>query len=967
MSLSSAVALLTLLGAPPQADSLRAATLTALAAVEGDSVAPVRARWEANRSSPLGLAFLALLTYDFADADRRFGALERAAGADSAIAAHARLGLARSALSRGNSAEADSILDGVIRAARASGLPLLEAEALLFKTLTATRIRGPAAGFPFLFRADSLIPRDDGQLAPRAKCIRSQLDRSRDLLRALDEGLAGASAARAAGVRRNEAFCLGMAGWAVALRGNTDSGVALFGKAAALQRQAHDRSGLTATLQWWGYYLFDAGSYGEARKVLSEALAEGRASGNLSPVAYAHMILARLMFVTGELDELETHIASAESLFTRQGDAQGHFILSGPAVERALAIRDTVAARAAAERYVSEAPRWGGIWPVEAHRSLAMVATDRGDWAVARVQLDSALVAARALGSPGYLTSVEQDLGVLALRRGDAAAARRILEPLAAGLSPTQAVFRHYTRIQLAFAYLQTGDVARAASTALTAADDLDRWRAGLDDRRLRQTAFDLRPLEDPTFAVADIISGLVAAGRGDLGFELAERRRARQLLDRMVLADALEETRLRADRPRAVMAALEEIRRAIPDDSTAIVEYLRGRPAAPTTVFVITRAAFQAQPLPPVPDLGRQVRRFTGLLEVGTSGDSLARSLGGALLDSVVALLPRAITRLVVIPDLELHGLPFEALRVRDTLVVERFAVSYAPSASVATRLWQRRRRSDPVSVLALGDPRFAERAEPGSQAALFLSAFGVAGGLGRLPGAAREARAVAGHADVSEVRVQGAASEASLKRPGLARYRIVHLATHALVDDRSPARTALALAPGDGGDGFVSTSEMAELHLAADLVVLSACRTGRGLVTGGEGVQGLAAPALEAGARAVLASGWLVGDRQSAKFMRRYYYYLARGHRLGDALRLTQLELLREGEPTSIWAGFTLVGDPHSVLPLHQPRATWPSREIAATVLALALLFYGATRMRRGRDGASTPSGSSPTTTQR
>src|SRR4029079_17985556 len=103
--------------------------------------------------------------------------------------------------------------------------------------------------------------------------------------------------------------------------------------------------------------------------------------------------------------------------------------------------------------------------------------------------------------------------------------------------------------------------------------------------------------------------------------------------------------------------------------------------------------------------------------------------------------------------------------------------------------------------------------------------------------------------------VRLGADASAAFLKHAELRGYRVLHFATHALVDERSAARTALALAPGEGEDGFVGPAELASLGLGADLVILSACRTAGGAVIEGEGIQGLTAPLLEGGARAVVA----------------------------------------------------------------------------------------------------------------
>ncbi len=149
-------------------------------------------------------------------------------------------------------------------------------------------------------------------------------------------------------------------------------------------------------------------------------------------------------------------------------------------------------------------------------------------------------------------------------------------------------------------------------------------------------------------------------------------------------------------------------------------------------------------------------------------------------------------------------------------------------------------------------------------------------------------------------------------MKNAPLQGYRVVHFATHAVVDERSVARTALALSPGEGEDGFVSPGDLAALTLNADLVVLSACRTAGGVVIRGEGIQGLTAPLLQAGARSILATQWQVPDRPTARFVASFYQQLAGGLPVAGALRASKLEAMRRGAPASEWAAFVVVGDP-------------------------------------------------------
>ena len=173
-----------------------------------------------------------------------------------------------------------------------------------------------------------------------------------------------------------------------------------------------------------------------------------------------------------------------------------------------------------------------------------------------------------------------------------------------------------------------------------------------------------------------------------------------------------------------------------------------------------------------------------------------------------------------------------------------------------------------------------------------------------------------------------------------------MIHFATHALVDDRALDRTVLALAPGGAGDGFVTPGELATLRLTAGMVVLSACRTAGGVVVDGEGVQGLTAPLLEAGARSVVATAWRVSDRATAGFVDRFYRELVEGKPVVEALRDTRLASLRAGEPAKVWAAFSVVGDPMVTIPLRTP-ASATSWWVFGSGLIVALV--AAARRRR------------------
>ena len=199
-----------------------------------------------------------------------------------------------------------------------------------------------------------------------------------------------------------------------------------------------------------------------------------------------------------------------------------------------------------------------------------------------------------------------------------------------------------------------------------------------------------------------------------------------------------------------------------------------------------------------------------------------------------------------------------------------------------------------------------------------------------------------VARYAAGSTVRVGRQATESWLKRNELRPYRVLHFATHARADEATLAGSAISVTPGEGEDGLVGPGELGRLALNADLVVLSSCRSGAGVVVRGEGIVGLAAPLLEAGARAVALTRWSIGDRETVPLIAAFYAGLARGDPAATALRGAKLEAMARGARATTWAAFTIVGDPTVPVSLSEPRSAlrwiWlVAAGVAAGVLSL------------------------------
>jgi CHAT domain-containing protein len=159
--------------------------------------------------------------------------------------------------------------------------------------------------------------------------------------------------------------------------------------------------------------------------------------------------------------------------------------------------------------------------------------------------------------------------------------------------------------------------------------------------------------------------------------------------------------------------------------------------------------------------------------------------------------------------------------------------------------------------------------------------------------------------------VLVRRAASSDTLRSLDLRDVRILHFATHALLDDRSLQRNLLALSPGRHDDGTLDPDALGALAINRALVVLSGCHTVGGIVLGAEGLRGLTAPLLEAGARAVVATQWAIGDQSTLPFIDRLYAHLAGGDDVATALRSAKKDAIRAHVRPAVWAAFTLVGD--------------------------------------------------------
>ena len=371
----------------------------------------------------------------------------------------------------------------------------------------------------------------------------------------------------------------------------------------------------------------------------------------------------------------------------------------------------------------------------------------------------------------------------------------------------------------------------------------------------------------------------------------------------------------------------------------------------------VITRDATRTVAIPNRAALDDEVSLFLGMLERrdGTEASGAAR-LYRDLLADLLQSFPESLTHLVIVPDGPLHRLPFDALRhdVSGEPLAARFDIAIAPSCSAWLRWTESRSSPAEHPVLVLADPLLEGVGGPPAANRAATLATGLR--LGALPSAREEGgRMIRSLGGGSRMVAGPEATERFLKTADLSSYRMLHLAAHAVVDERRPERSAILLAPGaDDEDGLLQAREIVNLHLAGRVVILSACSSASGTVLEGEGVMGLARAFFQAGAVGVVGGLWPLRDREAARLVDDMAVELGRGESIGTALAAARRAAIRSGEPPAAWAGLVVLGDGDFVpLPGGRP----PDRQVGwlaaiAVLLAVAgtALFFFRHRPSRG-----------------
>ncbi len=378
---------------------------------------------------------------------------------------------------------------------------------------------------------------------------------------------------------------------------------------------------------------------------------------------------------------------------------------------------------------------------------------------------------------------------------------------------------------------------------------------------------------------------------------------------------------------------SLSRVQQELLDEDTMLLEYSLG--GQRSVLWAVTKTSFAVYELPGRRQIEELARRAYQQMirKVPQEKADAAQALSRVLLGPVARQLGSR--RLVVVADGILQYIPFAALTGRGGAPLSAgHTVAYLPSASTLALLREgiEGRKPAPKLVAVLADPVYTRddpRVHGATPAAApvhtseSLERSAKDTGLlefGRLYSTRNEAKAILGLAEPSErlSALDFQASRETATSASLSQYRIVHFATHGLLNSRQPALSGLVLslvtAKGAPANGFLQAYEIYNLKLGADLVVLSACQTALGKEVRGEGLLGLTRAFMYAGAPRVVATLWPVPDVATAELMKRFYRAMLVDHVApAAALRLAQESLRHEARWSApyYWAGFTLQGD--------------------------------------------------------
>lgn len=340
--------------------------------------------------------------------------------------------------------------------------------------------------------------------------------------------------------------------------------------------------------------------------------------------------------------------------------------------------------------------------------------------------------------------------------------------------------------------------------------------------------------------------------------------------------------------------------------DNAALLSYFVATNDSLVYAFVITKKLLKVHEIQLAENYDMNISGYRNAMyyDAPTTYRKTARALYEQLMPF---RLPGNINKLIVIPSGRMATIPFEALITKPIkpdvnfaelpYLINNYFISYQYAASLYL---------NPHVEMA-----------PNATISLFAPVEFKGRRLSALPGTEKEVKDIsnlfAGSSDKVSLFIEDSATVDEVESKAVTQSKFLHFATHGIVDEKQPERSQICMASDKKHMGSLYSGDIYSLHLSADLVVLSACETGLGKISKGEGIIGLTRALIYAGSNNLVVSLWRVGDASTSVLMTDFYRSMLQGSSYAEALAYAKLGMIKSAEFSSpyYWAPFVLIGE--------------------------------------------------------
>jgi tetratricopeptide (TPR) repeat protein len=726
--------------------------------------------------------------------------------------------------------------------------------------------------------------------------------------------------AKEIGERSAEATTLSNIGGVYDNQGNVSQSMEYYQQALAIRKAIGDRSGEANSLHNLGLSYYNQGEYAKALELLQQSLTITQEIGDRAQEAQYLTSIGGLYSTLGQYPQALEYRQQALSIAREIGNRpQEAIILNGIAntyerqklytealeqYQQSLTIAREIGERAG-EGYILT--------------NIGYVYERKGEHSQALASLQQGLGIFRDIGEPSGESYALRGLGlVYTASKQEAEALKSYQQAITIQRKLGHRPDEGLTLSHLGNLYNSQGQYAEAQKSLFKAVEILESVRPSELTDEHKISLFDTQA---DTYRYLQ--QSLIAQNKTNAALEAAERGRARAFVE--LLAKQLSPQ----SKEPIKYPSLQEIKQIAQQQNATLVEYsiIPGQSLYIWVIQPTGKIDFRSVDLKTwlqehntsLADLVSNTRESIGVSRSIFSVEhpnpvdennqtKRLQQLHQLLIKPIAGLLPTdSNQRIIFNPQGELFLVPFAALQDQQgKYLIENHTILIAPAIQVLQLTREQRQRVEAAlplqgnNALVVGNPTMPSVPSQNGDKPQKLA---------NLPGAKREAEAIAPLLNTKALIGNEATKAAILAK--LPRAKIIHLATHGLLDDLRGLGSAIALAPTNTDNGLLTAEEILQLKLNAQLIVLSACDTGRGRITG-DGVIGLSRSLIAAGTPSVIVSLWAVPDNPTQELMTEFYRQLKLTGDKAQSLRQAMLQMKEKypGAPRK-WAAFTLIGE--------------------------------------------------------